>query len=364
MADATPSIIWALRPEGSHRYLNQFALDYLGIAREEVAEMNWDAFIHPDDLAPTQKVLSEAMQRRLPYSHEHRLRRHDGEYRWFLSQGAPSYYAGDELYGYVGSGTDIHAWRIAQEILRKNEEMLENLVKERTLELQRSNDDLQQFAHVASHDLKEPIRKIKIFSYKLQDEFGNILDERGTHLLNKIIHSSDRMFAMINGVLNYSAVTATKNDAEHVDINGIINAVRDDLELLITEKNASFYYGELPTVYANADLIHQLFYNLINNALKFAKPGVSSDIRITWSAVTVNRKPYIEIILEDNGIGFEPEFAEQIFGSFIRLHSKDQYEGSGLGLALCKRIVERYGGSITAEGTKGVGATFKFTLPA
>lgn len=363
MADATPSIIWALTPQGTHRYLNRFALDYLGIRPEEISTLSWDAHIHPDDLASTQRVLSEALENRTPYSKEHRLRRYDGEYRWFLAKGAPSYYINGDLYGFVGSGTDIHEWKLAQQILKKNEEILENLVSERTLELQRSNNDLQQFAHVASHDLKEPIRKIKTFSYKLQDEFENTLNERGNSLLNKIIHSSDRMYAMINGILNYSVVSSDKGNLQHVDLNAIIRNVRNDLELLISEKNASIEYNDLPMVCANVDLIHQLFYNLINNSLKFSKANQASVIRITWQNATVHDHPYVEILIEDNGIGFDREYADHIFGTFVRLHSKDRYEGSGLGLALCKRIVERYGGSIVADGKDGSGATFTFTLP-
>jgi PAS domain S-box-containing protein len=363
MADATPSIIWALDPEGVHRYLNQYAIDYLGIAAENVHELNWHAHIHPDDFEPTQRVLIEAVHNRAPYRCEHRLRRHDGVYRWFLAQGAPSYFSDGTLYGYVGSGTDIHESKLAQEMLRKNEESLENLVKERTLELQRSNNDLQQFAHVASHDLKEPIRKIKTFSYKLQDEFSPVLGERGNILLGKIINSSDRMFAMINGVLNYAVASSLKNNDESVDLNVIVREVRNDLELLITEKNATFEYENLPTVYASPDLIHQLVYNLINNSLKFSQPNQPSRISIVSRPTSIGNVPFAEIVITDNGIGFDNEYADQIFGTFFRLHSKDQFEGSGLGLALCKRIVERYGGSIVAQGERSVGSMFKFTLP-
>ena len=171
------------------------------------------------------------------------------------------------------------------------------------------------------------------------------------------------MFAMINGVLNYSVVSSARNSREHVDLNSVLKDVRNDLELLILEKHASFSYGSLPTVHADDDLIHQLFYNLINNSLKFARSGEPAEIRISWRPLSVQQVPFAEIAITDNGIGFSNEHAEQIFGTFVRLHSKDQYEGTGLGLALCKRIIERYGGSIAAEGKSGVGCTFIFTLP-
>lgn len=363
IADATPGIIWALTPEGVHRYLNKYALDYIGAIDAQVSSINWEEHLHPDDVGPTRKALTEALQNKTSYRVEHRLRRHDGQYRWFLAQGGPSYYSNGKLYGFVGSGTDIHESKLAQEVLERNEETLENLVNERTLELQRSNDDLQQFAHVASHDLKEPIRKIKTFSYKLRDEFTDKLNERGNYLLGKIINSSDRMFAMINGVLNYASVSSTKENVDHVDLNTVVEDVKNDLELLITEKRATFEYDKLPTVYANGNLIHQLFYNLLNNSLKFSQADKPSHVKIKWRPTTVGTIPYVEITISDNGIGFDGEYADQIFGSFVRLHSKDQFEGSGLGLALCKRIVERYGGSISASGEKSVGAVFTFKLP-
>jgi light-regulated signal transduction histidine kinase (bacteriophytochrome) len=153
-----------------------------------------------------------------------------------------------------------------------------------------------------------------------------------------------------------------KNNVVYVDLNQIMMDVRNDLELLIGEKNATIEYENLPTIYANADLIHQLFYNLVNNSLKFSRSNQSSEIKITWRPISISAIAYVEITISDNGIGFENEYADSIFGTFVRLHSKDRFEGSGLGLALCKRIVERYGGTITAEGTSA-GATFKFTLP-
>lgn len=364
MADATPAIIWALTPEGgSHRYLNKYALEYLGVDLEKAIEIGWEPFIHPDDLESTLKTLSEAIEQRKPYSKEHQLLRRDGVYRWFLSQGAPSYFANGELYGFVGSGTDIHEWKLAQSVLKQNKETLENLVKERTLELQRSNNDLQQFAHVASHDLKEPLRKIKTFSYKLQDEFEDVLNERGKSLVNKIIHSSDRMNAMINGALNYASLAAPESKRRPVDLNKVIGDIEIDLDLLIQEKEAMISYRQLPRVTGDPDQIQQLFYNLINNSLKFSTPHVAVRIDMTAKELSKNEGGFIEITIVDNGIGFNNEHAEHIFGTFIRLHSKDKFEGSGLGLAMCQRIVERHGGTITASGTEGVGSVFKFTLP-
>jgi light-regulated signal transduction histidine kinase (bacteriophytochrome) len=236
-------------------------------------------------------------------------------------------------------------------------------VRDRTLELQRSNDDLQQFAHVASHDLKEPVRKVKTFSNKLQDEFQSQLGERGNRLINKIITATDRMDSMINGVLNYASLAGAQNSFQSVDLSQVVTNIVVDLEILINEKNAEINFQDLPNVYGNQDLLYQLFYNLINNALKFSKEGAHARIDIIARSVDQSSVQLDEITVRDNGIGFDQEYAEQIFTTFFRLNSKDKYEGSGLGLALCKKIVERHGGSISAKGIKNQGAEFTILLP-
>lgn len=363
MADATPSIVWALTAEGDHRYLNKFALDYYGVSNLDLSTVDWRRLIHPDDLESTQRALTEAIAQRKVYSHEHRLLRHDGEFRWFLARGAPSYLSNGELFGYVGTGTDIHEWKLAQAALRKNEQMLGNIVKERTLALQRSNDELEQFAHVASHDLKEPLRKIQTFSYKLQNEFSSVLNDRGNTLVGKIISSSDRMFMMINGVLDYASISTLSTGFRSVDLNETMKILQENLELLISEKEASIQFDVLPEVMGTPELIHQLFYNLINNSLKFSKPSEPPRIFIEAKDKIIDNLTFVEVSIMDNGIGFENEYADHIFGTFIRLNSKDKYEGSGLGLAMCKRIVTSLGGTISASSKKGAGSIFTFTLP-
>ena len=261
----------------------------------------------------------------------------------------------------AGTTRDITELKLAEETLKQNEEKLEKLVTERTKELQRSNEDLQQFAHVASHDLKEPVRKIIIFGSRMQQEFGDELPLKAKGFLSKIEVAANRMKAMIDGVLLYSSLNAKEKEMEPVDLNEIINHIKTDLELVIGQKNAIINYQKLPTIFGSALLIYQLFYNLLNNSLKFARPGVSPIINI--EAELEKNAPFVRIILQDNGIGFHPSQSEMIFKTFTRLHSKDEYEGTGLGLALCKKIAERHNGKITATGKVNEGATFSITLP-
>ncbi len=355
LADSMPQVVWIANVHGTVTYYNKRVQEFAGVKQNEDGSWVWEGIVHDDDLRQTSVAWTTSVKNGSPYQMEHRIKMQDGNYRWHLSRAY--LYDTDDGVQWYGTATDVHN----QKVLEMN---LESAVKDRTLELQRSNDDLQQFAHVASHDLKEPLRKIKTFSFKLQDEFGNILNERGNSLLNKVISSSDRMFSMINGVLNYASISAAGTNSQRVDVNDVIRAVEIDLELLLQEKQGIINFANLPSIAGHPDLVYQLFYNLLNNSLKFARANTPVDINILAHRVQINGHSYVEITIRDNGIGFKNDYAEHIFGSFNRLHSKDKYEGSGLGLAMCQRIVESHGGTITATGIEGVGATFKFTLPS
>lgn len=252
---------------------------------------------------------------------------------------------------------------IVQDITQQKQfaEKLKELVKKRTEELKRSNEDLLQFAHVVSHDLKEPVRKIKIFNELLKNELEPVLPEKGKRYIEKVQNASDRIFMMIDGILNYSAMNALGNPIESVNLNEIIESITADLELVIEQKKANLSIEPLPVIEGSPILIHQLFYNLINNSLKFSKEDVPPEIEIS-SAVSGNE---IVITVKDNGIGIDPKHTTEVFNAFKRLHPKEKYEGTGLGLSLCRKIVERHHGSIEIVGSSAQldGTVIKITLP-
>lgn len=238
-------------------------------------------------------------------------------------------------------------------------------LEKKRLELETSNQELEQFAHVASHDLKEPVRKVKTYASRIKDEFEPLLPEKAKLYLGKLEKATDRMYSMIDGVLQYSSLNAMERTNEKIDLDELMHHIEFDLEIAIAEKKATLQFQNLPTVEGSAILFYQLFYNLINNSLKFSKTDVPPLITITSEKINSphSNAECIRINVQDNGIGFDQENAERIFQTFSRLNSKDKYEGTGLGLALCKKIAERYGGTIEAKGEKNKGASFIITLP-
>ena len=270
--------------------------------------------------------------------------------------------SGNSITGVVSLSRDI------TEIIQLTDQ-LQRMVHE----LQRSNEDLQQFAHVASHDLKEPVRKSMTFGSRLKEEFQHLLPERAMMYLNKMEAASARMYDMIDGVLKYSSLTASDHHIEAVDLQDLLEEIESDLELLLTQREALLSYENMPVINGNRILLYQLFYNLINNALKFARRDVRPLIQLAGHLATHDelrhssldpRVRHCKIAVTDNGIGFQQEQADRIFSTFTRLHPKDRYEGTGLGLALCKKIVERHNGVIYAKSSEGQGATFVVLLPA
>lgn len=247
--------------------------------------------------------------------------------------------------------------------LREVEEEQKKEVAQHTDDLERSNNDLMHFASIVSHDLREPLRKIKIFNNYLKEPKKNDSTKDLEKYHSKIDQSSKRMENIIEGILAYSTMDKTTQYVDKIDLNEVFQNIKIDLELVINEKDATLIIWEIPEIEGALILITQLFYNLIQNALKFSKPNQSPKVIISSQRIKINGVDSLEIIIKDNGIGFDPALNERIFNAFERLHSRDQYEGNGLGLALCRKIAKRHNGTITAVGEKDKGAEFTVTLP-
>jgi signal transduction histidine kinase len=247
----------------------------------------------------------------------------------------------------------------AEEALRKAHDELELRVQERTAELARSNAELQQFAYVASHDLQEPLRMVSNFTQLLAERYDGKLDSDGREFIAYAVEGATRMQTLVQDLLALSRVGTRGKNLEVVRLGEVVDRAVANLEFAIQENGASVTHDELPEVMADSLQMMQLFQNLIGNGIKFkgAEPP-----RVHISAARDGKEWTFSV--RDNGIGFEPQYAERIFAVFQRLHSRDEYQGNGIGLAICRKIVERHQGRIWAESTPGSGTTFYFTMPA
>jgi len=366
LADLVPQLIWTADPRGVTTYKNK-RWDAYTQSIMPAGSYDWLSVLHPDDLQKSKQLWTSAVSTGGHFQTEFRLREVGGDqYRWFLAKAIPVTDADGHILKWFGTCTDIHDQKTMSE-------KMELLVRQRTNELQRSNEDLLQFAHIASHDLKEPLRKIMTFSSRINDEFHAHLPEQARKYLQKIGLAADRMNRMIEGVLEYSVAGSEKLPVEEINLSRIIADVVGDLEVAIELRRAEIGYANLPTIRGVHLLMHQLFYNLVNNSLKFSKPDLNPRIDITYQLIglheagalnlNLNGQVFHLLTVSDNGIGFNEDQSARIFHTFTRLNSKDRYEGTGLGLALCRKIVSRHQGYIFAEGKEGVGATFKIYLP-
>ncbi|MET0300944.1 MAG: ATP-binding protein [Flavitalea sp.] len=259
-------------------------------------------------------------------------------------------------------------------ILKRNEQKLQENYRE--LEstnhaLEVSNNDLQQFASVASHDLQEPLRKIQLFSERLQSRAVSELSPESSKYLTKIAGSARRMRDLVLDILNYSKLSNNANSFQQTDVNLLLKELIDDFEVSIREKEVEVNIEPIPNIELNGGQIRQVFQNIISNALKFTRPGITPQIQITskrlaeksFDAETDPNGPFCMISIADNGIGFDDKFSQSVFVLFERLNSKDSFEGTGIGLTITKKIIEKHSGLITAEGRPDFGSTFRFILP-
>lgn len=247
----------------------------------------------------------------------------------------------------------------------------EDKMKEFTVELERSNRELQDFAFVASHDLQEPLRKIQAFGDRLKTKYGSSFNDEGRDYLERMQNAARRMHTLINDLLTFSRITTKGQQFVPLNLDQITRDVISDLEVRIHQTGGRVEIDSLPVIEADPLQMRQLMQNLIGNALKFHRADAQPVVKVRGEAVEANAKAdgegsdngFCRIIVSDNGIGFDEKYLDRIFTPFQRLHSGNEYEGTGMGLAVCRKIVERHGGSLTAQSEPGQGATFFITLP-
>jgi signal transduction histidine kinase len=318
-------------------------------------------FVHSQDRDRVEELTNNTLEGGAFFDAEFRIVTAKNNVKWVHCLGRMVKDANGKLLKYVGSVRDITRQRTMEESLDKKMQ-----------ELSRSNRELEEFAYAASHDLQEPLRKIATFSDRLREKYKTQLHGEGEMYLTRMNASAENMRLLINALLDFSRITQTQAPFAQVSLSLMVKHVLSDLELKIEETSCVVSIGVLPVVDAIATHMKQLFLNLITNAIKFRKTGVPPVISITTLKPTQDEitshglSPictYHKIVVSDNGIGFEPQYANRIFQVFQRLHGKAEYPGSGVGLAICKKIMEHHKGAIYAESKNGEGAVFNLLIP-
>ena len=359
--DESPVGISLTAPNGQLGRINSAFASMLGYDHAELQAKGVADVTHPDDVAASRTLIGQLLAQkggegRVTKRYLHK----DGRIVWAdVSTVLLRDAAGEPLH-FVTHIRDITEWRRAEDELRQHRDQLDSLVVLRTAELARSNKELEQFAVIASHDLKEPLRKIQAFGDILQQDFAQALSSEGRDYLGRMTTAAARLQRMIDSLLLYSRVTTHAKPFAHVSLHPIALQVVSELEPRIAQTGASVTVGALPTVWGDALQLHQLVQNLVGNALKFVEAGQRPQIEVT--AIADDGR--VKLVVQDNGIGIDAQFHGKIFGMFQRLHAPTAYEGSGIGLAVCQKIVERHGGAIAVHSTPGHGTRFEVTLPA
>lgn len=341
----------------------------------ELSYQKYLEYVHEEDMDFVDKTIQQAFQQKKFPEFTHRIRLADGTEKILLAKGEIIANGNGEIVKMIGTAQDVTESRKGQQKL-----------VERTNELENINAELQKFAYVASHDLQEPLRKIMTFASLLEKESKDVLPDAGKMYIEKIIRSSGRMQRLIDDILQFSSLKASKQDYRQTDLNQLVQQVLSDMEVKITETKAVVQVDNLPVIEAIPSQMGQLFQNLISNALKFTKEGSSPQVSIRSTLLSPDqltnygwtdeknikragysydwsREQFVEIVVNDNGIGFDEAYSQKIFEIFQRLHANVRYEGTGIGLAICKKIVDIHHGMITATSKPGEGASFTIVLP-
>jgi PAS domain S-box-containing protein len=349
LAASLPQLIWSSSAEGALEYVNPLWRTYAGwTADQEPASDPWPTLLHPEDQSSYMDRWKKVLKSGDIFEMQCRLKHMpDGTYRWFLCRAVPLRNRNGEIVRWFGSCTDV-------------QDQVSGATKLQAAidALSRSNADLEQFAYAASHDLQEPLRMVAIYTQLLKEEYSEKLDARAAEYINYAVGGALRMGELLKNLLSYATIAnASQESPECTDANEALRAAELNLQATIEDTRASCSSDQLPMVWVPRVHLIRLFQNLLSNGLKYRSeraPDIHVGVKSDGDKFTFS--------VQDNGIGIAPEYLNQIFGVFKRLH-RSKYDGTGIGLAMCQRIVERAGGQIWVESEVDRGSTFFFTIP-
>jgi PAS domain S-box-containing protein len=342
LADAMPHIVWTARPDGTLDYYNERWYEFSGFSRGTFGDASWEPILHSDDIQRCREIWYGAIQSGQPYKSELRFwDRSEQRWRWFLGQALPIRDADGTIVKWFGSSADIDDQKRVEDDLR------------------RANQDLEQFAFSASHDLQEPMRTVKIYSELLAKSCAGRIDGEALEFLSYLRSGATRMEMLVRDLLTYTQVARFEKPTEAADAGESLASALAGLAGIVAESGARITADPLPSLRVHDTHLQQLFQNLIGNAIKYRSPEQPPVVHITAE----RQSEHYIFSVSDNGIGIDPEYKEKVFGLFKRLHTSDEYSGTGIGLAICQRIVDLYRGRIWVESEPGKGSTFRFTFP-
>lgn len=370
LTNSLPIIIFSLNKDGQLLYANEWLTKFTGETLDALNRNRWKSVVHEADYDSFLLLLNNPITKgtTIIKTQARLKRRNSNDYLWHQISLSLFQDTNEDLQYWIGYIVDIHAQKVVEETLKDNVELkkTEQQLKENQIsleryiaELARSNQELQQFAFIASHDLQEPVRKLLFYSDYLLSRYTNSLDSKGSSYLSSMHAASQRMRSLIQDLLSFSLINREELKFTAVDLNTIASDAIQDLEMSIKEKKAVFNIESLPTVPGDTRMMRQLFENIISNSLKYSRTTASPVINISCE----EKAGFYELAFKDNGIGFDEQYLPQMFTLFKRLHDRKKYEGTGLGLAICRKIVDMHGGTIRADGKEGEGAVFYVSLP-
>lgn len=395
LTEAIPQLVWNCDSAGRITYVNRQWAAYTDMDVGNMPTLWWNQIAHPEDIQAIDIAWKQArFLHPEPFEVEMRLRNvHDGSYCWYQCSVVPLLRADGKVDQWIGALSSIDEQkrhsdileslvRLRTQELESANELLQAEIGERSraeekanaisVELRRSNEDLEKFAYVASHDLQEPLRKIQSFGDRLVTTNYDSLNAKGQDYLERMKSAATRMRKLIEDLLSFSRVSSKGISFAPVDLAELVEGVLSDLEVSVTQTSATVELGPLPEIQADASQIRQLLQNLIGNALKFRKPDVPPHVIVRcsrWEELSPNADPPVpngagfRLEVADNGIGFDQSYADRVFEVFQRLHGRNEYDGTGIGLAICRKIVQRHGGRLDVRSRPNEGATFYADLP-
>ncbi len=359
LANAVPAHVWTADASGTIVYFNEPWYEFTGRTPQDSLGLRWTEALHPDDREGCVRAWHEAIERGCVFESEGRIRRVDGEYRWFLQRALPARDSTGSVSGWFGTNTDIDDKMRAEENVNQMNQTLEQRVRERTSQLEASNRELEAFSYSVAHDLRAPLRAIDGFSQALVEDYGAQLPPEAKELFQRSRLASQRMAQLIDDLLDLSRVARADVHMQPLDLSEMARSIAAELKKALPHRQVTVQVEPNLRAGGDSQLLRLALGNLFDNAFKFTR--LKGEATIHFGATTINGERVF--FIRDNGAGFDMQFAAKLFGPFQRLHTLAEYPGTGVGLATVHRVVVRHGGRIWPQSGIGQGTTFYFTLP-